>query len=369
MVRDGAQYYIDDDSDGQTDREIRIGNSPRQIDFVLGKGDDSVEYTTTMQYGNQTESHFGISDMNFQPTQYFTQLFYRRACYMEGELDGESIVIIDDNNNGEYALPMTGWTNPRNNEEMFFTDAIVVGKRAKKAVPLGNYFLHDEKLYQIKIALNGSSIQVKEMPGVKFGTAKLEVEKLRAKPSYVVIRNLDTYKGALFDISQERRGLDVPAGKYEIAYGVIEQGKGRRIQKIQILKGKSEPFEIVADEEHEVVIGGPFEFDDFVFSGAAGRFLLEAATIKVYGTSGELYTLFYDEPPLPTVAVRSGNRVVVKGEEMKAPVRDDYHQNALVLWTGLDFQTQVAGEGPYQVKLMARHPILGPIVSDWKSSN
>ncbi|MEQ8766488.1 MAG: hypothetical protein RL885_21420 [Planctomycetota bacterium] len=368
LVRDGAQYLIDDDGDGQTDRRVKIGGRPQPVDFVLGKGEDAVKYASTMMFGSQQESHFGIGDLNFQPTDLYSQIFYRRACYMEGELDGEPIVIIDDNDTGGYALPLTGWNNPRNNEELFHADAYVFGGRARRATPLGDFIQAGDKLYQIKVALHGSSIQVKEIPDVKRGTAKLEVTKLRAKPHYLVIRNLDTYKGAMFDISQERRGMEVPVGKYEICYGVIQEGSGKRTSKIQILKGKSEPFEIKEGEETTVEIGGPFRFDDFSFFGGAGRYVLEAETIKVYGAKGELYTLFYDDPPLPTVSVRSGKRVVLKGEEMQTPVRDDYNANATIVWKGINLETEIAGDGPFQTRLMAKHPVLGVISSDWQDS-
>ncbi len=369
LIRDGSQYHVDDESDGRIDRKVKIDNQPHQVDFVLGKGDDSVKYTATMKYGSQSENHFGIGDMNFQPTDLFTQLFYRRHCYMEGEFLGEPFVLIDENSNGEYSMPLRGWNDPKNGEEAFYADAVVIGKKSKRAVPLGEFFVHDEKVYQIKVALYGSSVQVKEVPGAKFGTAALEVVKLRAKPHYLVIRNLDTYKGAMFDISQDRKGTEVPTGKYEIAYGVIQAGKGNRIEKIQILRGKSKPFEIREGEETKIPVGGPFIFDDFDFSGAAGRFFLEAKTIKVYGVSGELYTLFYDDPPVPTITVRSGKRVVIKGEELKRPILSDYQQNPITLWTGLDLQTEVAGQGPFQARLMARHKLLGAILSDWKDPN
>jgi len=193
-----------------------------------------------------------------------------------------------------------------------------------------------------------------------------------AKPAHLVVRETGEFSGSYFDLAASPKGALVPAGTYQIAGGLIRNGKGPSTQKVSILKGKSEPFTVAAGETKTVTIGRPYQLDFQVSkSTVAGetRYKLEGKLVTVYGSAGERYERFWDEIPLPEVTWRkAGSKSGAgKGKDMKRATPNDIDKLGFVAsWHPLDFEIPSPGPGDWEFHLAQRHKILGEIGSDWK---
>ena len=205
---------------------------------------------------------------------------------------------------------------------------------------------------------------------VATGTVKT-VWKGGVKPKYLVIHGID--RAGIYNyydvMGDGRNPVEVPVGKYEIACGKIASGKKNKLQQIRIYRGKSKPFYVEAGQETVLELGQPFTYD-WDSTKSAKTFKISGLTVNVFGKSGELYTMFFDNVPFPLVTLRDkdSKKVLLKNEKMKKATLDDFNKSTITVWHPLDLTYECKKGQSIEARLeLKKHKVLGgPIIGEWR---
>jgi hypothetical protein len=204
---------------------------------------------------------------------------YASSGVMRGRLNGESVLLIDQNNNGTY------------NE--VGVDAMVVGK-SKAASFVSKVVNLKGELFEVSISDDGKSMEARPFAG-ESGTLDLRSGfKAKGKLESAVVKSADgQYSFNLGDGS-----MNVPAGDYTIAYGLA----GKASETVTIGTGKMSPVNVKAGRETALTWGGPI-IADFPYSRDGLAVKVEPASVKFYGKAGEEYTDFLPQGQSPKFLV------------------------------------------------------------------
>jgi hypothetical protein len=370
LVREkAARYSLDVNDDGTGDVPVKSLKEPTEFTHK-GTSGETRHAIRLATFGNREA--FQRSEMNLAPSDAFVRLGFRSVGFFSGELRGQPIRVYDLNCDGRYgAEPAQITSELIEGEPEARFDGIQIGK-GSRAVPASSVVEFEGKLHRLRLEWTGgkAAARLREL-AVPTGVLKLDCRG-PAKPVHLVVRETGEFTGSYFDIAASPKGVLVPAGTYQIAGGLIRNGKGPSTQKIAILKGKSEEFQVAAGETKTLTMGRPYQFDFQVSkSTVAGetRYKVEGKLVTVYGAAGERYERFWDEIPLPEVTWRKAGTKSGggKGKEMRRATPNDIDKLGFAAaWHPLDFELPAPGPGEWEFHLAERHKILGEVASDWK---
>ena len=372
ILRNGSKFYFNIGGNEKTQEEIKATSKPK-ITTLTGedRGEDNkpIKYSVFLQKPGQQEAMFGLAMNNAPQSMDVISLRVRTGCYTKGKVSGDNIVLIDDNSNGvfgdAYKVPSDFITY--GNWPYWRLDAINIG-REKITRPFSKYTKIEDKYYYLNPDRFGRKLTTVEA-SVETGYIKF-VWNGDVEPTYLVLHLLDENNpGIFFNVAGFEDPVEVPVGEYEIACGKIEEKKKGKARQIRIYHGKAEYIPVVSGEETVLELGAPFAFT-FETGTDGDNYIVYGNRINVWGKRNEIYAVFFDYVPQPKVSIRDkgSQRVLVKGDKMKLPDRDDYFNEPSCIWFPINFVYENKGGMELETRLEAKEIKLlgGPITSEWK---
>ena len=192
---------------------------------------------------------------------------YATSAAMVGTYEGETIRLIDQNGNGRY--------------DDFGADAMIVGD-SEAASFLSHVISIKDALYEVEVDALGSELVIRPYTGetgILDLTARYETE---GKLTAAVVKSSDGLYS--FELSGEKKGLRVPAVKYEIASGRVELGR----ESVQIRNGKARPITVASGQTAALAWGGPITAT-FEFDREGDKVTFSPQKLWFHGKAGEEY--------------------------------------------------------------------------------
>lgn len=215
---------------------------------------------------------------------------YDRWGYMSGKVQGTTLVLIDENSNGEY--------------DDLGKDRMVVGE-GTQAHPLSELVSLAGKLYHLEVAPTGTSVRTRPYTG-ETGSLDLTT-KFRSKGKLVsaVVKSGRN----CFELGG-RGAVSVPVGEYRLHSGVVAAAP----QLAHLTQGEMKSFTVEAGKTTAVEWGTPVAIH-FAHAFKEGTVSIQPSQIHVRGGAGEEYFAFKPMAFTPTVVVRDmrSDAVVQKG--------------------------------------------------------
>mgnify|MGYP006928157618 CR=1 FL=1 len=215
---------------------------------------------------------------------------YSASGAMVGELAGQRVQLIDQNNNGRF--------------DDYGADAMIIG-RGKSACFLSRVVNVEGELYSVDISPDGTRLDAKPFDG-ESGSIDLASElETKARMRSVVLRSAD---GKLsFEVSQAKGAVKVPVGKYTVHSGQIALGKGHA----DLRTGRMQPITVVAGESVSASWGGPVKAE-FRYGRQGEEITIAPQDVMYYGRLGEEYSNFMPLGTSPSFVVKDKQ----SGEEL-----------------------------------------------------
>lgn len=370
FVQEGpAKFGIDQNGDGKGDIPVKAVGKPELVEFTRDLGNNQTDtYAIWITNGTDREVVQRI-ETNVAPTKELSTFFYRSAAVRTGDVLGVPFKIFDDNADGKFTLDRVERTMEGSKNPIPVIDSWIFGKE-KRVTPVSAYVPIADKWYKVELdeKTHGKEMKVREVE-VKESSLVLQYKgPPAAKPNFFIVRAIGSYEGAYFDIASGKP-VKVPAGGYEIFYGLMRSGKGKQAQKMAILKGTSKMYIAEPGKPTTITIGEPFSFD-FQVVAAADKLVLKGETVAVTGSAGERYELIWDEILLPEFQARAGNKPFGKPAETKRATQADLTKTNDwgILWHPMDVELEAPAKTTekIQFKLSQKHKWFGKIESDWK---
>ena len=368
VIREGAaQIVLDADGDGKGDIDWPTKGKFENLVLELGSGDTKRKWAVLTEVGRQEDFYQG-QPMNLLATDGQYLVYYIPGGCMKGTVSGETIRVYDDNLDGVYGSPASSWQHFGlvTGDAQFEFDSIRVGKE-KKARPFSEYVdLGSAGWHQIKTENKGTSLSAQP---VTLTTGSVQVKGKGVKPEYYVLRGVDdSFKKTFIDVSGGKK-VDVPAGRWELAFGLVRKGK-----KMQQMKAVIQPTEgmeriIVKPGETTVIgYGSPYKFD-FKFETDGRNVTVDGKTVRILGSGGEAYDRFYNCVPYVDVGVRrKGGKRANANMRMK-PVVDNLgleKHGWQGMWKPVTDSVPLK-EAEVEVQLVEKkNKLFGKVESDWK---
>lgn len=200
---------------------------------------------------------------------------------MVGKIAGETVQLIDLNNNGRY--------------DDFGKDGIVIG-RSKGASFLSKVVNLKGELYSLEVDPTGSEIAVTPWEG-EAGTLDLAAGfKSKGKLAFLVVS--DEKGQTSFEVGGESSGLKVPVGSYRIVGGMAEKGS----EHAAIRAGKMAPLVVRPGETASLEWGAPVAAE-FEFERSGDEVALEPSKVHYFGAAGEEYASWVPDGASPKIFV------------------------------------------------------------------
>ncbi len=204
---------------------------------------------------------------------------YASSGMMRGRLNGETIMLIDQNNNGVY------------NE--VGVDAMVVGK-AKSAHYLSKIVNLKGDLFELTVSADGKKIEATPFAG-ESGVLNLKKDfKSKGKLTAAVVKSSDG--NSSFNLVGG--DLRVPQGSYTLAFGLVEKAN----ETVKIKNGKMAAIEVNPSRTTQVAWGGPL-MADFAFTRKGEAVNIQPNALHYYGKAGEEYHDFLPQGASPKFLV------------------------------------------------------------------
>jgi hypothetical protein len=207
---------------------------------------------------------------------------YSASGAMVGELAGQRLQLIDQNNNGRF--------------DDYGADAMVVG-RGKAASFLSRVVNVGGELYSIEVSADGARVDAKPYEG-ESGSIDLASElETKARMRSVVLQSKD---GELsFEVSKAKGAVELPVGEYSVHSGQVALGKGHA----ELRTGRMKSVTIAANATTTPAWGGPVEAE-FKYHRSGDELTIGPREIWYYGRSGEEYTNFMPLGSSPTFVIK-----------------------------------------------------------------
>ncbi|MEC8495545.1 MAG: hypothetical protein VXZ39_11505, partial [Planctomycetota bacterium] len=368
VIREGAaQIVLDADGDGKGDIDWPTKGKFENLVLELGSGDTKRKWAVLTEVGRQEDFYQG-QPMNLLATDGQYLVYYIPGGCMKGSVSGETIRLYDDNLDGVYGSSASAWQHfglVTGDAQLEF-DSIRVGKE-KKARPFSEYMdLGGAGWHQIKAQKKGTSISVQP---VTLSTGSVQVKGKGVKPEYYVLRGVDgAFKNTFIDVSGGKK-VDVPAGRWELAFGLVRKGKKMQQMKAVILPTEGMERILVKPGETTVIgYGSPYKFD-FKFETDGRNVTVDGKSVRILGSGGEAYDRFYNCVPYVDVGVRrKGGKRANASMRMK-PVVDNLGLEKHG-WPGMwkpITDTVPLKEAEVEVQLVEKkNKLFGKVESDWK---
>ncbi|HEY3320425.1 MAG TPA: hypothetical protein VGP72_08160 [Planctomycetota bacterium] len=185
-------------------------------------------FSCTLHYEDGTAAPYSFRLKSLGDDKYAVQ----RACARVAEVNGQKLVLLDENGNGKY--------NEADKDALIAGDAPVafVGKY----VQLGN------KFFELLVHEAGTLIEVRPVPEQNFPLGYVDIFEKHKAPQKA--ENLHTHmiiiSGAegSFAFDERRRKIKVPAGAYDITFGLFERAK----EIVYMKKGEKTTFTVEGEK-------------------------------------------------------------------------------------------------------------------------
>jgi len=365
FLRIGAnEVRIDIDGDGNGDLKLPITGNQEPIAFKIDNGQRDWGMIATI--GLEQDLYQGI-EVNLAPVDSQLTIYIHPAASVVGEVDGESIRVLDDNLDGVYGSAPRTWAYIGMSEKQFCPDmdAVVIGK-SKRARPWSELQEIGGKWYRLEVKGGGTSLTATP---VEVKTATLKYKFAGGKPEWIIVRGTGELENCYFEVSS--KGTEVPAGKYELFYGDLRKGKKQQVAKALIIPGrKALSVSVQAGKVETLELGAPFGFDfDTTLDGET--LTLIGQSVVVVGSAGERYERAWNCVPRPELSWRkSGAKKGSKGEKADF-VQSSYQLDELgweAGWFPRDLIITLKGK-PEAVEVQLfekKNKLFGKLTSDWK---
>ena len=357
--RDGSKGLLDIDGDDTGDVEIKvIDQKPTNNEIANGRGRKAEKYAVWMATGGQNLTWLG-QQVNYQELG-----FYRVGCYRETKLNGEKLLIIDDNCSGVIGDALDQRDGVlRGFPEYTDLDSMVVGKD-KRARPFSEIVRVGDKWLRIKPS-DGKGREFKSREMV-LETGFVQVDWAGPKPpGSLVIGEVRDLRGAYFDVAG-KKAVEVPVGRYQIVVGKIETGKKLATQQAWIFKGRSSGFQVEAGETTTLEMGGPYTFD-FKTEDRPREFAVLGKSILIYDRMQVLIGRVAPTIIFPEVTI-TGSSKAVRGKEMKMISTMEFNKEQFRAWYPADFVVPKGANAECKAQLSLKKDkfLGGPFSSEWQ---
>ncbi len=201
---------------------------------------------------------------------------FAASGYMTGVVAGETLRLIDQNNNGIY------------NE--VGVDALIVGK-GNAASYLSKVVHLKGELHQLSVSADGGQIEATPFTG-ETGTMDLRsgFDSKGKLVSAVVSSANGDYSFNLAKV----KSLRVPIADYRISGGYVTKAG----ESVRVKTGKMRPVSVTLGKHVKVQWGGPV-IGEFNFSKAGNVVKIEPTALKFFGAAGEEYVDFLPQGSSP----------------------------------------------------------------------
>ncbi len=207
---------------------------------------------------------------------------YSASGAMVGELAGERLQLIDQNNNGRF--------------NDFGEDAMVIG-RGKAASFLSRVVSVDGELYSIEVSEDGASVSATPFSGATGALDLASDLETKARMRSVVLRSSD---GSMsFEVSQAKGAVKLPVGEYAVHSGQVALGKGHA----ELRTGRMKNVAVTEGGKSSVSWGGPVDAE-FLYHRKGDEITIGPSEIWYYGRSGEEYSNFMPLGTSPTFVIK-----------------------------------------------------------------
>ncbi len=278
----GAETYIGVDMDGSGTLDKRefaplSRTKPMVFDLKLpgesgtAKRDYSIKLHNIGSYITQGNSKPHIGG------------FYSVNCCRKGTINGTAVRIIDDNMDGKFT---------QDGE-----DAILIGD-SSAAMPLKKIHQIGDKIYQLQVSPDGSSLTATVVTDLKLGLIETAFKAVPAKA--IIMESAD---GA-FDLTKAKKGI--PEGDYKLCYGILAAGTDAVV--FGPAKGNTLTYPIEADKINALRMGPPFRIE-FTAISKAGAVVI-APNLRVVGAGDEVYSVAFSATLKPHVMMLSGDKIL-----------------------------------------------------------
>jgi hypothetical protein len=359
----------DDKGDGPADQKLAITGTIQPIKFNLGKGPSSRPWACLGVTASQQELYQGNS-LNMAATDKTLNLYVLSAASQVGTLDGQPIRIIDETMDGLYGtIPEAyGFVGLAKGFYQPYVDCMVIGS-SKRARPWSEIAEVNGKWWKFDMGCTGKSIKASPV-NTDTGTLKLEF-KGPVAPTYLIVKGTNSFKDSYFDIAEGgAKGVQVPVGRYTLAFGVIHKGKKKQMEKCVIIPPKSAPnYDVTKGGTTVISLGAPFGFD-FNARNDGGKLTITGQSVVVTGASGERYERPWQCVAHPEASWRKkGAKKAEKTVKMQLVQSTDTIEKLGFesTWFPLDLEIPDVGAGEVEVQLVdKKHELFGKVESDWK---
>lgn len=258
---DGTALHVDCNGDGKPDAKAKGAKGDLVLKAKNAEG-SSFQYAVRL-----------VNDGGWK---------YSAAGVMSGKIEGTSIQLIDQNNNGRYSD--------------YGEDAMIVGK-TKSASLLSRIVACGDELFEIEVSKDGREISYEPYAGE---TGLLDLRSKfasKGKLQAVVVSNQSG--DVSFELSSAKKGLRIPADTYRIVSGLVTKGK----ETVKVRTGNSKPIRVADQNDAVFAWGGPLE-TKFEYDRTGEEVTFSPNRIWFYGKSGvEFYDWFPDGKP-PKFVIR-----------------------------------------------------------------
>jgi len=367
FIRSGStNIEVDDNGDGQWDREVPARGRLEVFELELGKS--KRKWAFFAQAGNSTDQYQGVELSNAASDQSWS-LFVAPAGSIVADIGGVRVQVFDDNMDGSYGSPPathghTGLTKGLFQPEF---DTLLVGD-AKRAIPWSEFVKFPTGWMKLESQDDGARL-VATPSTIRTGKLRLEAKGLT--PEFLIVRGANDFENCFIDIAGGKE-VEVPVGRYRIYWGLVSKGAKKQLMKALVLPTEtSTTFEVMEGQTIPVPFGAPF---DFVFEHevAAETITINGNSVAIIGAGGERYERIYGAVPRPEVSYRKkDSKRGGKPVEMEIiQDRDGFDRKGGydAIWKPLDIVLpKKASETDIQVQLTEKkNKLFGNIEGTWR---
>jgi hypothetical protein len=313
LERTGAASIRITGSDGES-QELSLNNTIQLVRTTVGTGSEQRPWGFLIVDPGAQE-FFNTVPMNMAAGANFLTLHLAPAASRKFEIGGEEVRVFDDNLDGIYGGPVTRYGRPgvATGEYDAAFDSMLVG-RSKRAVPFSRLVEIDDQWYQLEPVDGG--LRLRHTPAtLRTGTLRLEADGVEF--DWYVVEGLEELEGAMFDLADARRGLEVPVGTYRLVSAGVREGKRSNVAKAIAVPPLEDAatVSVPPDGEATVVGGEPYGFD-FEFRLEKGEIVIDGTSVTVVGAGGERYHRIWNARPEPKIEIRKAGST--RGREVGA---------------------------------------------------
>ncbi|MEL6713683.1 MAG: hypothetical protein AAFP86_07910, partial [Planctomycetota bacterium] len=362
-----AKVVIDQDGDGTGDLEWPTRGKFEAFTVELGSGASARTWSVLTEVGRQDDFYQG-QQMNLMATDDQYNLYFIPASCAVGELGGQRIEIYDDNIDGIYGSLPQAWGHAGLADGTFQPEVDsfrVAGD--KRARPFSEY-IEVEGAGWFKVASINGGAKLTAQP-VELRTGTVQLKGKGAKPDFFILKGRgEGLDNVFIDVAGGKK-VDVPAGRYELHFGMVSKGKGMQRSKAVILPGPGTPlYEVPIDGNLVVEFGQPYGFL-FEYETGGGSVTVEGKSVQVVGKGGEIYDRFYNCVPVVEASVRKkGGKRAAASVSMR-PVVDNQgvaDHGWAAMWKPLDGTIEGRFEEVEVQLAEKKNKLFGKVTSDWK---